>query len=122
MILSVATNFKPNFLDAIAGYPVTELFGKLPSDSFGGGRASFMQSPLTVRQLRNHIQSAAERGIGFNYLINTACLDNREFTRSGQADLERLLEMVEECGATAVTISLPFLISGFEVLWNENSR
>ena len=110
MKLSVATNFKPDFLDAIAGYPVTELFGKLPSDSIGGGRASFMLSPLTVEQLREHVRSSAERGIGFNYLINTACMDNREFTRSGQADLERLLEMVEECGATAVTISLPFLL------------
>ncbi|MBC7963858.1 MAG: U32 family peptidase, partial [Steroidobacteraceae bacterium] len=111
MKLSVATNFKPDFLDAIKGYPVTELFGKLPSDSIGGGRASFMLSSLTVAQLREHVRSATERGIGFNYLINTACMDNREFTRQGQADLERLLEMVEECGATAVTVSLPFLIS-----------
>jgi len=111
MKLSVATNFKPDFLDAIKGYPVTELFGKLPSDSIGGGRASFMLPSLTARQLRDHVRSAAERGIGFNYLINPACMDNREYTRQGQADLERLLAMVEECGATAVTVSLPFLIS-----------
>jgi collagenase-like PrtC family protease len=111
MKLSVATNFQPDFLDAIEGYPVTELFGKLSSDSIGGGRASFMLSPLTVGQLRDHIRAAAVRGIGFNYLINPACLDNREYTRQGQADLERLLELVEECGATAVTVSLPFLIS-----------
>jgi collagenase-like PrtC family protease len=111
MKLSVATNFKPDFLDAIEGYPVKELFGKLPSDSTGGGRASFMLSPLTVGQLKDHVRAAAERGIGFNYLINPACMDNREYTRQGQADLERLLEMVEECGATAVTVSLPFLIS-----------
>ena len=110
MNLSVATNFKPDFLDAITGYPVTELFGKLPSDNIGGGRASFMLSSLTVGQLKDHIRSATERGIGFNYLLNPACMDNREFTRSGQADLERLLELVEECGATAVTISLPFLM------------
>lgn len=110
MKLSVATNFKPDFLDAIKGYPVTELFGKLPSDNIGGGRASFMLSPLTVAQLKGHVRSAAKRGIGFNYLINPSCMDNREFTRSGQADLERLLELVEECGATAVTVSLPFLL------------
>jgi collagenase-like PrtC family protease len=93
------------------GYPVTELFGKLHSDSIGGGRASFMLSPLSVGQLSNHISSAAERGIGFNYLINPACMDNREFTRQGQDDLERLLELVEDCGSTAVTVSLPFLMS-----------
>src|SRR5664279_5104985 len=111
MELSVATNFKFDFLDAIGGYSVIELFGKPPSDSIGGGRASFMLFLLTVGQLRKHIRTAAERGIGFNYLINPACMDNREYTRQGQKDLERLLEMVEECGATAVTVSLPFLIS-----------
>jgi collagenase-like PrtC family protease len=111
MKLSVASNFKPDFLAALEGYPVTELFGKLPSDSIGGGRASFMLSPLTVGQLREHVRSAAERGIGFNYLINPACMDNREFTRQGQVELERLLELVEDCGATAVTVSLPFLLS-----------
>jgi len=111
MKLSVASNFKPDFLAALEGYPVTELFGKLPSDSIGGGRASFMLSPLSVGQLREHVRSAAERGIGFNYLINPACMDNREFTRQGQVELERLLELVEDCGATAVTVSLPFLLS-----------
>lgn len=110
MKLSVATNFQPDLIDAVKRYPVTELFGKLPSDSMGGGRASFMLSSLSVAQLKDHIRSAAKAGIGFNYLINPACLDNREYTREGQKDLERLLEMVEECGATAVTISLPFLL------------
>lgn len=110
MKFSVATNFSPDLLDALAGYPVAELFGKLPTDSMGGGRASFMLSPLSLRGFRDHVAQAAARGIGFNYLINPACLDNREFTRRGQADLERLLGMVEDCGATAVTVSLPFLM------------
>lgn len=110
MKFSVATNFKPDLLDALEGYPVSELFGKLPADSVGGGRASFMLSPLSTGQFREHVQQAAQKGIGFNYLINPACMDNREFTRKGQVGLERLLGFVEECGVTAVTISLPFLL------------
>ena len=110
MKFSVATNFRPDFIEAMDGYPVSELFGKLPSDSLGGGRASFMLSPLSVSQFREHVRDAAGRGIGFNYLINPACLDNREYTRQGQADLERLLGFVEDCGVTAVTISLPSLL------------
>jgi collagenase-like PrtC family protease len=110
MKFSVATNFRPDFLDAMAGYPVAELFGKLPEDSIGGGRASFMLSHLSRGQFRDHVRQAAKRGIGFNYLINPACMDNREYTRKGQADLEHLLGFVEECGVTAVTISLPFLL------------
>lgn len=110
MKFSVATNFQPDLLDALDGYPVSELFGKLPSDSAGGGRASFMLSPLSAGQFREHVQRASQRGIGFNYLINPACLDNREFTRRGQAGLERLLGFVEDCGVSAVTVSLPFLM------------
>lgn len=111
MNFSVATNFAPDLLDALAGYPVRELFGKLPADSIGGGRASFMLAPLGVRQFKEHVAQAARRGIGFNYLLNPACLDNREYTRQGQRELERLLDFVEESGATAVTVSLPFLMS-----------
>lgn len=70
-----------------------------------------MLSPLSVRAFRDHVRSAAQRGIGFNYLINPACMDNREYTRQGQADLERLLELVVECGVSSVTVSLPFLLS-----------
>jgi collagenase-like PrtC family protease len=110
MKFSVATNFRPDFLDALAGYPVAEVFGKLPEDSVGGGRASFMLSPLSPKRFREHVREAAKREIGFNYLINPACMDNREYTRQGQADLERLLGFVEECGVTAVTVSLPFLL------------
>jgi collagenase-like PrtC family protease len=110
MKFSVATNFAPDLLDALEGYPVSELFGKLPTDRIGGGRASFMLSPLSLRGFREHVAQAAAKGIGFNYLINPACLDNREYTRQGQKDLERLLGMIEECGVTAVTISLPFLL------------
>lgn len=110
MKFSVATNFQPDLLPALEGYPVAELFGKLPADSVGGGRASFMLAPLGRAQFRAHVQEAAGRGIGFNYLINPACLDNREYTRQGQAGLERLLDFVEECGVTSVTISLPFLL------------
>lgn len=110
MKFSVATNFQPDLIDSIKAYPVTELFGKLPSDSMGGGRASAMLSPLGIKQFRDHVEKAAKNGIGFNYLINPACVDNREYTRQGQNDLERLLGVVEDCGVTAVTISLPFLL------------
>ncbi|HJV65465.1 MAG TPA: peptidase U32 [Geomonas sp.] len=110
MKFSVATNFKPDLLDALDGYPVGELFGKLPADSVGGGRASFMLAPLSAHEFEGHVREAAGRGIGFNYLVNPACLDNAEFTRKGQRALERLLGYVEDCGVSSVTVSLPFLL------------
>ena len=108
--LSVATNFEPDFIKAMAGYPVAEIFGKLRSDAIGGGRASFMLSPLSEKRFREHVAEAKAGGIGFNYLLNAACMDNREFTRQGQRDLERTLAFIEGCGIEAVTISLPSLL------------
>jgi collagenase-like PrtC family protease len=107
---SVATNFRDDLLDALKGRPVSEVFGKLPSDSVGGGRASFTLGPLSVGAFKRHVARARQMGIGFNYLINAACLDNREYTRGGQRDLRRLLEFIEGCGVEGVTISLPFLL------------
>lgn len=108
--LSVATNFDDGLLDAFSGYPVKEVFGKLPSDAVGGGRASFTLPPLSRRRFERHVEKARSKGIGFNYLLNPACMDNREFTRKGQREIEALLEYVEAAGVSAVTISLPSLL------------
>ncbi|MBS1244706.1 MAG: peptidase, partial [Deltaproteobacteria bacterium] len=45
MRLSVATNFDPALVDALRGYPVVELFGKLREDAVGGGRAPYQLAP-----------------------------------------------------------------------------
>ncbi len=108
--LSVATNFDDELLDAVSGCPVTEVFGKLASDPVGGGRASFALPPLSRRRFEQHVAAARGRGIGFNYLLNPACMDNREFTRRGQKEIEALLAYIEGAGVSAVTISLPFLL------------
>ncbi len=108
--LSVATNFDDGLLDAISGYPVTEVFGKLPSDAVGGGRASFTLQPLSRRRFERHVEKARSLGIGFNYLLNPACMDNREYTRQGQREIEALLGYIESVGVSAVTISLPLLL------------
>lgn len=110
MRLSVATNFEPDLVEGIKGYPVYELFGKLPADPLGGGRASYMLSPLSRRALAAHVRDAHRHGIRFNYLLNAACLDNREWTRKGQREIRRLLDWLAEIGVDAVTVSLPYLL------------
>ncbi len=108
--LSVATNFDDELLTKISEYPVTEVFGKLATDSIGGGRASFTLPPLSRTRFERHVEKARARGIGFNYLLNPACMDNREYTRQGQREIESLLDYIESAGVSAVTISLPFLL------------
>jgi len=111
MGFSVATNFRPDFVDEVACYPeVTEVFGKLSRDPVGGGRASFMLAPVGVKAFKEHVAALKARGKSFNYLLNPACMDNREYTSQGQRDIMRVLDFVDECGIEAVTISLPFLL------------
>ncbi len=110
MKLSIPTNFDDRLIDGIKGYPVVEIYGKLPSDIIGGGRASYLLSPVSKDRLINHIRYARANGISFNYLLNAACLDNIEFSRSGQNGFNKLLEFLIEAGVTWVTVAVPSLL------------
>lgn len=110
MRLSVAANFDHQLPARLAEYPVSELYGKLPRDAVGGGRASYMLAPTSRRRLEEHVREARRHGIAFNYLLNPACMGNREFSLAGQRDLRRLLDWVSEIGVEWVTVSLPFLL------------
>jgi collagenase-like PrtC family protease len=110
MRLSVATNFDPGLIEAVKGYPVVELFGKLAEDAVGGGRASYQLERLGRKRLAAHVRRAREAGIGFNYLLNASCLGNHEITRAGQKGIEELCGWLVEIGVASVTVASPFLL------------
>lgn len=110
MQLSAATNFDDELLRRLKAYPVSEIFGKLPRDFVGGGRPAYLLSPLSRRRLEQHVRLARSLGIEFNYLLNAACLDNREYTRRGQRAIERTLEWLAQCEVASVTVSVPYLL------------
>jgi len=111
MQFSLATNFDDTLIDRVKGTPVREIFGKLSSDVAGGGRASYQIVNVNRRRVAQHIAAARRAGIGFNYLLNAACLDNIEVTRKGQKAIRSLLDWVCEVGAESVTVSSPFLLN-----------
>jgi len=110
MDLSVATNFDDALIEGLKAYPVHEVYGKLPRDAVGGGRSSYMLAPLSKRRLAEHVQFARNCGIRFNYLLNAACMDNKEITRQGQRQIRKLLDWISEIGVTAVTVANPLLL------------
>lgn len=110
MRISLATNFDDTLPTRVVPYGVFELYGKLPADVVGGGRASFMLAPTGRRALERHVQACQRAGLGFNYLLNAACLDNLEYTRSGQRRIRRLLDWLGEIEVSAVTVANPFLL------------
>ena len=110
MRLSLAANFDEALLPQLRPYPVTEIFGQLNRDPVGGGRARFMLAPVGRRRFASYVAAVHREDLQFNYLLNAACLGNREFDRGWQRDLRRLLDWLAELGVETVTVSLPFLL------------
>ncbi len=110
MKFAVATNFQPDFLKKINKQEVYEIFGKLTSDFIGGGRASYVLPSISKRLLQQHVKDTRANGIQFNYLLNAACLGNREFTLRGQRNIRNLLDWLEDIEVDSVTVTLPYLL------------
>ncbi len=110
MKFTVATNFQDDFIEKINKKEVYEIFGKLNADFIGGGRPSRILPSISRKNLRQHIKEAHENGLEFNYLLNAACLGNREFTLQGQREIRKLLDWLEEIKVDSITVTLPYLL------------
>lgn len=110
MKFTVATNFQPDFIKKINKKEVYEIFGKLTADYVGGGRASYVLPSISKQLVQQHIKEAHANGIQFNYLLNAACLGNREFTLQGQRKIRQLLDWLEKTGVDSLTVALPLLL------------
>lgn len=110
MKFSVATNFQDDFIKKINKKEIYGIFGKLTSDFVGGGRSSYVLPSISKRKLQRHINEAHANGLQFNYLLNAACLGNREFTLRGQREIHKLLDWLEEMEVDSVTVAIPYLL------------
>ncbi len=119
MKLSVAANYDLDLVGRLAALGVTEVYGKLPADLVGGGRPSYMGTPLTRRDLAAYVTSLSERGIAFNYLLNSACLGNREWARPWQKKLMRFLDELGAMGVRRLTVSTPYLLERIKASFPE---
>lgn len=109
MKLSVATNFDNHLIDRIFSYPVEDIYGKLTRDFLGGGRASYTTQGIGASKLRDHIEYAHKKGIKFNYLLNSVCLGNWEWTRKGIRRIRGLLDRLSELRVDSITVAIPYL-------------
>jgi len=110
MKFSVATNFEADFIEKINKKEVNEIFGKLAVDFIGGGRSSYILPFVSKHRLEQHIQEAHNNNLEFNYLLNAACLGNREFTPYGQRKIRELLDWLEGIKVDSVTVTIPYLV------------
>lgn len=107
---SVAANYDPELVHALSAYPVSEVYGKFPSDGISGGRPEYMSTPVSKRELRNYVKLLDSHGMVFNYLLNGSCFGNSEWTRPWQKNATSLLAQLLDLGIRHVTVSTPFLL------------
>jgi collagenase-like PrtC family protease len=119
MKLSVAANYEFDLVSQVAEFPVTEVYGKFPADAVGGGRPSYMGTPLTKDDLAAYVALLNQHGIAFNYLLNSSCLGNREWSRRWQKKLMRLLEGLGAMGIRRLTVSTPYLLERIKAAFPE---
>ena len=110
MKLSVACNFDEDLLPGLRPYPVYEIYGKLTTDYFGGGRPSFYLPQVNRAGLERYVRQTHQHGIQFNYLLNASAMGNLEFTREGQRHIEDLLDWLDEIEVDSVTVSNVFFL------------
>ncbi len=119
MKLSVAANYDLDVVPKLASLGVGEVYGKFAADVVGGGRPSYMGTPLSRRALADYVAVLNRHGIVFNYLLNSSCLGNREWSRRWQRRLLRLLENLGAMGIRRLTVSTPYLLERVKAVFPE---
>ncbi|MEO5358674.1 MAG: peptidase U32 [Nitrospirae bacterium YQR-1] len=107
----MACNFDSALIEGIRGYPVYELYGKMSSDSVGGGRPSFVLPGVGKQRLRDYVKLCRKNGFEFNYLLNSSCMGNTEYTTKGRKSIYELLDFLSDCDVTSVTLNHPLLLN-----------
>ena len=109
MKLSIATNWQPDLIEALAPYPIGDLYGSLPKTPVGSGRPAMFLPGISREDAASHIRSVLQSGWQFNYLFNGMCVDGRTVAEI-ERDLLSELEWVQSLGVTTVTAAHPYVL------------
>jgi collagenase-like PrtC family protease len=108
--LVISSQWNNDFLELCKHHAVHEVYNSLRTDPFGSARPSACLPETTKENVEEHIKKCKEYGINFNYVINTPCLDNREYTLEGRKEYYSFLSWLVDIGVDYVTVAIPYLI------------
>ncbi len=109
MKLTVPTNWQDELIARIKKPGVHTVYGKLDRDFVGGGRPSCVLNKISKSKAASHVERVRKEGFEFHYLLNSSCLGNREWTRSGQNELNKLLDWIYQINTDGVVVASPYL-------------
>lgn len=129
MKLVMPTNWDDLLIPEYKALGIAECYGKLAVDAVGGGRSAFILPDVSRKRAAQHIRRLHSAGIKFNYLLNAACSSFREFSRSGDREIHKLLRWLEHSEVDSVTVATPYLLQmikrkypGFKICVSTNAE
>jgi len=104
---SLPHNWQPDLVESLNLDCVEGFYGKLATDIIGGGRASNICPPVSRETINNEIKKIHQKGLVFNYLLNSTCLDNQELYITKK--LHKFIGWLDQISVDSITVSLPYL-------------
>lgn len=110
MKFNIPINWQNDLLPHLKHPDIIQVYGKLQEDFVGGGRPAFMLPFVSRSKVQEYIAAVNSMGINFNYLLNSVCLRNEEFTKTGERKLRKLLDWLTKIGVSHITVAVPYLV------------
>lgn len=110
MKFTIPHNWQADLIDGMPLDGISEFYGKLDVDVLGGGRPSNICPPVSKETVRREVREIHDRGIEFNYLLNSTCMDNQELSFSVQKKLTKLCDWLCDLPIDSVTVSMPYIL------------
>ncbi|MBD3264091.1 MAG: hypothetical protein GF375_03195 [Candidatus Omnitrophica bacterium] len=107
MKFSIGYNWQYDLIEGLTPDNIEEFYGKLDSDTVGGGRPAVACSHIAKSEAASHIKGIHNKGFEFNYLLNSMCLYEGNFSKD--ARLRSLLEWLKSSCVESLTVALPSL-------------
>lgn len=97
--------------DAHSDSKVYETYGQVACATLFGTHSVNTGLPeVNISELGQYIQYSKDKGIKFNYILDSCCMVNYELTTRGYGKLKTFIKALFELGVDSVTVSLPSVI------------
>ena len=91
---------------------VIETYGNITiGNELESGRPRDTLPELDLEGLRSYVEYSRQKGIDFNYTVNSSYMHNRELTKEGMFTIYKFLGKLYDAGVRSLTITLPSLMN-----------
>lgn len=89
---------------------IKEVYGSMPSAPVGTIRPSVTLPSISLEELCKYIKKVNNKGIEFDYIMNSTVLDGGEYTSEGKKDIIDFVGTLVDAGLNTLTVSVPYII------------